>query len=424
MTDTIRALYSSEAMQKAFAWIKEDESHTLEQQLELVQIPACFNCEEERALHFRRLMEAEGYKTHMDEVGNVYTRIRGTGNGPTVYISAHLDTVFPMDTPLTVKREGNVISVPGIADDTRGLAEILCLLRTIRETDLRPVGDIIIGGNVGEEGLGDLRGMKHFFRENPDTVDAFVSIDAACPVICYGGTGSYRYRITFRGPGGHSFGAFGLVNPIHAMGRAIAYISELRTQEEPRATFNVGVVEGGTSVNSIASSCSMMVDMRSDDKDALATLEKQFLDCLNQAVEDENNRWTKERGWKQSGNIIRFDTEARINMEIEKVGDRPVGHQPEDFNIVPVVAEAFEACGIEPDYMPAGSTDSNIPLSLGIPAVTVAGGGLGGNGHSVDEYYDCTDACRGVQKNLLVLFRLAGLDGVCEPGVPKRTGKA
>lgn len=406
-------------MQNAFKYLKDDDAHTLQQQLELVQIPAFSNNEKERALRFQQMMEAEGYKTYMDEAWNVYTMIPGMGNGPTIYVSAHLDTVFPMDTPLEIKRDGTKICVPGICDDTRGCAEILSLLRVIRDTGLKPVGNVIIGGNVGEEGAGNLRGMRHFFKENRDRIDAFVSIDAASPVLCYGGTGSYRYQVTFRGPGGHSNGAFGLVNPIHAMGRAIAYISELRTQENPKTTFCVGVVEGGTSVNSIASVCSMKVDMRSNDKDALDALDAQFKACVQKAVEDENARWEAERTWQQSG-MIHFDRDARITVELEKFGDRPVGRQPAYFDIVPVVVDAFQAAGIEPMYMPFGSTDANIPLSLGIPAVTIAGGGAGGNEHSVLEWFDPTDAYKGVQKNLLVIFSLAGLDGVSKPAVPKR----
>jgi len=144
------------------------------------------------------------------------------------------------------------------------------------------------------------------------------------------------------------------------------------------------------------------------------------MECLKRAVDDENNRWVEERKWKQQGSIVNFDTNARISIDIDKIGNRPVGHQPDYFDIVPHVAEAFEVCGIAPDYMASGSTDSNVPLSLGIPAVTIAGGGYGGKNHSVDEYYDCTDAYKGVQKNLLVLFNLAGLDGVSDPVVPKR----
>lgn len=419
MNEMIQKLYDSEPMKEAFRFLESDDEHTLTQQLELVQIPAFSRNERERALHFQKMIEAEGYETHMDEVCNVYTTIHGSGNGPTVYVSAHLDTVFPMDTPLEVKWDGNKVCVPGISDDTRGCAEILSILRAIRKAGLKPVGDIIIGGNVGEEGAGDLYGMRHFFKQNGDKIDAFVSIDAASPVLCYGGTGSYRYKVTFEGPGGHSNGAFGLVNPIHAMGRAIAYISELRTPETPKTTFCVGVVEGGTSVNSIASRCSMLMDMRSEDSAALDALDAQFLECIKKAVEDENARWEEERGWKQEG-IVGFDKDARIKVTLDKFGSRPVGHQPDYFDIVPVVKDAFLTAGITPDMMASGSTDSNIPLSLGIPAVTIAGGGDGGNGHSVLEWFDPTDAYRGVQKNLLVVFALAGLDGVSLPQIPIR----
>lgn len=419
MKDTMQALYNSAPMQKALAYVKADDAHTLEQQLEIVQVPAFSNYEKERALHFQKMIEAEGYETHMDDVWNVYTTIKGTGNGPTVYISAHLDTVFPLDTPLEIKKDGNKINVPGIADDTRGCAEILALLRAIREGGLKPVGDIIIGGNVGEEGLGNLRGMRHFFKENADKVDAFLSLDGVGPSICHGGTGSYRYKVTFRGPGGHSNGAFGLVNPIHAMGRAIAYISELRTPRDPKTTFCVGVVEGGTSVNSIAYECSMMMDMRSNGKAELDTLDAQFKECIRKAVEDENNRWTVERTYTQGG-WSRFDTEARITAELDQVGNRPVGNQPQDCQIVQVIAEAFRTAGVEPTYMAAGSTDANIAISLGIPGVAISGGGVSGDGHSISEWYDPTDAYKGVQKNLVALFALVGLDGVCEPMLDKR----
>lgn len=419
IAEKMQNLYDSDLMQKAFNFIKSDGEHTLEQHLEIVQIPAFSNYEKERALHFKEMMEAEGYEVHMDKVWNVYTTIPGTGGGPTIYVSAHMDTVFPPETPLEIRRDGNRICVPGIGDDTRGCAEILGLLRAIRQMNLKPVGDIIIGGNVGEEGAGNLRGMRHFFSENADRIDAFVSIDGAMPVLCYGGTGSYRYKVTFRGPGGHSNGAFGLVNSIHAMGRAITYISELRTPHTPKTTFCVGVVEGGTSVNSIASECSMLVDMRSVDQGELDRLDAKFKTCIQKAVEDENDRWSEERDWEQR-DISAFDVNARITAELDKFGDRPVGHQPDYFDIVPVVTSAFRISGIEPVFMDFGSTDSNIPLSLGIPSVTIAGGGDSGNGHSVDEWFDPTDAYRGVQKNLLVVFALAGLDGVSEPMVPVR----
>ena len=419
MKETIKAIHESEAMKKAFAFFEQDDAHTLDQLLELVQISAFSNDEKERALHFQKMIEAEGYKTHMDDVWNVYTTIPGTGDGPTVYISAHIDTVFPPDTPLEIKRDGNKIAVPGIGDDTRGLAEILSMLRAIREAGLRPKGDIIIGGNVGEEGLGNLRGMRHFFKENADKVDGFLSLDGVACLICYGGTGSYRYKVTFKGPGGHSNGAFGLVNPIHAMGRAISYISEMRTPPDPKTTFCVGVIEGGTSVNSIAYECSMLMDMRSNGKAELDVLDGQFKACVQKAVEDENNRWVEERTWAASG-FGGFDTEARITVDLELLGDRPVGNQPEDCEIVRVIGSAYSAYGVTPALMSHGSTDANIAISMGIPGVCIAGGGKTGGTHSVDEWYDPTDGYKGPQRNLLALFALTGLDGVSEPLLSKR----
>lgn len=410
----IETLKASSQMQEAFRCIEKDSEYTLKQQLELVKIPAFSNNEKERAIYFQKLMEEEGYPAHMDSVCNVYTTIRGTGNGPAVMMTAHLDTVFPMDTPLKIKKEGARISVPGIGDDTRGCAEILALLRVMRMCALKPVGDIIIGCNVGEEGNGNLRGMRQFFKDHPDKIDVFFSIDSAGPGICFGGTGSHRYRVTFRGPGGHSMGAFGLVNPIHAMGRAISLISDMRTPAHPKTTFCVGVVAGGTSVNAIASECSMMVDLRSNGQTELKALDEQFRSCTEKAVQAENDRWEEERGRDFEG-VDYFDKTARIRAEFEQIGDRPTGSQPEGSRLVEILSAVFKASGTEPEMLEFGSTDSNIPLSLGIPAVTVSGGGTTGDAHSLSEWYDPTDAFKGVQKNLLMLFSVAGLDGVSEP---------
>jgi len=419
MKDSIKALYDSPAMQKAFAFLKEDDAHTLEQQLELVVIPAFSLYEEQRALHFQQLIEAEGFEAHMDEVCNVYTTIPGTGGGPTVYISAHLDTVFPPETPLDIKYDGPKINVPGIVDDTRGLADILTLLRAIREAGLKPVGDIIIGGNVGEEGLGNLYGMRNFFKHNADKVDGFMSVDGAGTNIYYGGTGSYRYKVTFKGPGGHSNGAYGLVNPIHALGRAIAYISELRAPKFPKTTHCVGVIEGGTSVNSIAYECSLLMDMRSNGKAALDAVDAEFMACIQKAVDDENARWVEERKYPEMG-LSTFDVDARITADLDKRGDRPVGEQPVDCDIVQIIAAAYTQNGDKPSYRDYGSTDANIAISLGIPGVALARGGKSGNSHSILEWFDPTDAYKGPQRQLVALFALVGLDGVSAPLLPVR----
>jgi tripeptide aminopeptidase len=420
MEQKVKELRDSVKMQEAFAFVKKDAEHTLEQQLKLVKIPSFSNHEEEKAKYFKKLIEAEGCNAEMDDVWNVFTRIKGTGEGPTVYITAHTDTVFPLDTPLEITEKDGRYTCPGIGDDTRGLAEILSILRTIKKCSLKPKGDIIIGSNVGEEGLGNLKGMRNFFKNHAEEVDGFISIDGVGSVIIYGGTGSLRYRVTFRGPGGHSYGAFGLVNPIFAMGRAISNISEIRTPLSPKTTFCVGVVKGGTSVNSIASECSMLVDMRSDGQKELDELHQKFQDCIKKAVEDENNRWTEERKAKQGGMGWCFDRDARITVKVELLGNRPVGNQPIACPIVQVAADACNVMGTAPEYMSNGSTDANIPISLGIPAIAVNGGGKSAGMHSTKEWFEPKDAYIGVQRNLLTLFALTGLDGASEPMLAKR----
>ena len=420
MEQEMKKLLESRLFQQAAAFIQQDERNAIEQQLELVQIPAFSNHEEARARRFKELVEAEGYTAQMDEVNNVYTVIPGSGGGPTLYVTAHLDTVFPLDTPLKPRWEQGVIHCPGISDDTRGLAEVLALLRVLRKTGIRPVGTLVLGGNVGEEGLGNLRGVRHFFQTQGEKIDGFFSIDGAGDGYTYGGTGSVRYKVTFRGPGGHSYGDFGCVNPIHAMGRAIALIGELRTPEIPKTTFSVGVVEGGTSVNAIAYECSMLVDMRSDEQAELDRLHQNILECIRQGVEQENQRWEQERLWNRNLFGRTYDTNARVTVELEKVGDRPCGSQPQESPIVQTVVAAYRALGVEPPAVAFSSTDSNIPLSLHIPAVTISGGGRCGGCHSEDEWYDTTEAYKGTQRILLAVLGCVGVDGVSAPMLPRR----
>ncbi len=397
---SIRALQADPRVQKAMQFFEEDAGHTLEQQIELVQVPSFSNHEEQRAQYFKKMIEAEGFEASIDEVCNVYTTIPGTGDGPTVMISAHLDTVFPMDTDLTVRRDGDRVCCPGIGDDTRGCAEILSLLRGIRESGVKPVGNLIIGGNVGEEGLGNLRGMRHVFY-NENDIDAFLSLDSAGDGICYGGTGSYRYKVTFRGHGGHSFGDFGLPNPVHAMGRAIDLISDVQTPSQPKTTFCVGVVEGGTSVNSIAYECSMLLDMRSDGKEELDALDNEVLGLIRQAVEEENSRW---------------ESDKKVVLELEQIGNRPVGNcQTIQSPIIQILTAAFQSVGIQPHYSAAISTDANIAISLGLPAAAISGGGKTGDAHTLTEWYEPVNSHLGPQKCLISLLAIAGLDGATEP---------
>jgi acetylornithine deacetylase/succinyl-diaminopimelate desuccinylase-like protein len=315
-------------------------------------------------------------------------------------VSAHLDTVFPEGTDVTVKEKDGAIVAPGIGDDSRGLAALLSLIKALNENQVATVGDIMFVGTVGEEELGNLRGVKALFRDHTD-IDGFISIDGlGITRVVNQATGSHRYEFTFKGPGGHSFQEFGLPSAIHAMGRAIAKISELQPPGDPKTTFTVGTVSGGTSVNAIAAEARMAVDMRSNATDELLKLEARLLELVKEAVADENARWKSDK----------MTVEARL------IGDRPAGVVAMDSPIVQATERAVSAVTRGPRPTFAGSsTDSNIAMSLGIPAVTIGGGGEGGNWHSRNEWYKPVNAWYGPQNALLTVLMLTGLDGVTKP---------
>jgi len=280
-------------------------------------------------------------------------------------------------------------------------------LRTIDAHAVKTVGDVMWVGTVGEEELGNLRGVKALFRDHRD-IDGFISIDGLkIARVVNQATGSRRYEMIFRGPGGHSFAEFGVPSAIHAMGRAIAGISELITPSEPKTTFTVGTVRGGTSVNAIAGDARMAVDMRSTSPEELARLEARVLAIVQEAVAAENKRWTSDA----------------IAVEIRLIGDRPAGMTAADSAVIETVRRTLGAIMPEPRIvLSASSTDSNLAMSLGIPAVTIAGGGEGGGQHSLKEWYRPTEAHLGPQNALLTLLMLVGLDGVSAPVLARRAG--
>jgi acetylornithine deacetylase/succinyl-diaminopimelate desuccinylase-like protein len=262
---------------KAIDRIKADNAWTLDQQVSICEIPAPPFKEATRGAEYKRRLEALGLTVRTDSVGNVIAERKGTGNGPTVMIAGHLDTVFPEGTDVKVKRDGTKMAAPGIGDDCRGLAVVLAVARAYQMEKVTTTGTVIFVGNVGEEGPGNLRGVRHLFNgEYKGKVDYFISVDGTGLGVTSRAVGSNRYRVTYKGPGGHSYGAFGMPNPIHALGRAIAGISDLQVPTTPKVTFNVGIVEGGTSVNTISPSGSMDVDMRSESPKALADLDAKF----------------------------------------------------------------------------------------------------------------------------------------------------
>ncbi len=378
----------------AFAAIVKNEPEMIDLQAQLCEIPAPPFKEEARAAEVKKLFEHYGLKNvFIDQVGNVVGTRPGAKPRPNVLIEAHLDTVFPAGTDVTVKREGTILKAPGIGDDTRGLASLLATIRALNEAKVETPGTITFAADVGEEGLGDLRGTKMLFKETlKDQIDYFISIDGADPEhIVFQGVGSYRFRVTFKGPGGHSYGAFGLVNPVHALGRAIAKIDAIQVPVNPKTTFNVGVIGGGTSVNSIPFEGWFEVDMRSPDAASLETTKEKILAAIHEAVAEENERW-KHKG--------------EITVDIKPVGYRPCGQTPPESPIVVAAQSAVRAIHLRP-LLVASSTDSNVPMQLGIPAITIGGGGAAKDAHALSESFDSKDSYKGVQYVLLLVTALA-----------------
>ena len=387
--------------------IKADDAATFAEQKRITEIAAPPYKEKVRAEYYLKRMQELGFKdASIDAEGNVIALRKGTGGGrPKLAIAAHLDTVFPEGTDVTVKEKDGVVTGPGIGDDARGLVALLSIIKAMNTNGLATVGDILFVGDVGEEELGNLRGMKALFRDHTD-IDGFISIDGlGIDRVVNQATGSHRYEMIFKGPGGHSFQEFGLPSAIHAMGRAIAMIADLQTPSDPKTTFTVGTVSGGTSVNAIAAEARMAVDMRSNSTEELLKLEAKLLDLVRQAVADENARWKTDK----------------LTVEIKLIGDRPAGMVAADSPVVVVAQKSVAAVAPGQKVSLAGSsTDSNQPMSLGIPAVTIGGGGEGGNWHSRNEWYKPVDAWLGPQRALLTVLMLQGLDGVSQPTLAVR----
>ncbi|HCT57412.1 MAG TPA: peptidase M20 [Gemmatimonas aurantiaca] len=381
----------------ALGKIQSDNAWTLEQQVSLCQIPAPPFKEAARAAAYRDRMKALGIQNvRLDSEGNVIGEIKGTRPGPTLLLAGHLDTVFPEGTDVTVKREGTKFTGPGIGDDCRGLAVVLSVARQIITQKVPFGGRLLVVGNVGEEGPGNLRGTRALFSGPlKDSIDLFISVDGTGFGITNGGVGSNRYRVHYKGPGGHSYGAFGMPNPIHAMGRAIAKIADLEATTKPKVTFNVGIISGGTSVNSIPFEGIMEIDLRSESATALAEIDARLQKALRQAITEEKARWPQSK--------------AALDLVIDTIGIRPAGSTPDTSLIVRTSLAAARTMNV---YTPltTSSTDANVPMNLGRPAVTLDGGGVGRGAHSLDESYDDrTDGYKGPQWVMLVVLGLLGV---------------
>lgn len=387
-------------VKRAFSIIDELEPHTQKVLLELTTIPAPPFAERQRGERFRQLLlDAGADSVWTDEVGNVLALRSGSDHTRTVALNAHLDTVFPEETDVTVVHKGDTLFAPGVGDDTRGLAMLITVLRAMNNADVRTSSDVLFVATVGEEGLGDLRGVKHLFSKNEPAINSWIAIDGGdMGRINTKALGSYRYRIIFRGPGGHSWGAFGLGNPHHAAAMAIHYFDEAArafTVGGARTSYNIGRIGGGTSVNSIPFESWMEVDMRSVSPDRLKQIEEILIREVNRALLDYNKTLKKD---------------PMLTLEIKKIGDRPSG----ELSIaVPLVQRALAATKYfqTQPYLTRGSTDSNIPIAMGIPAITIGRGGQGGGAHSLDEWWlNDESGPASIKLALLILIAEAGLD--------------
>ena len=388
-----RVLLRDPAVREAQRYLSDDDERVLSQQVQLSEIPAPPFGEAARARRMAELFREAGLDhVELDDEGNVLGWL-GRRRGDPLILSAHLDTVFPEGTDVRVTRTGTVLKGPGIGDDARGLAVLIAVAKALSSPSLRLAGTVTFAATVGEEGLGDIRGARHLVNtELAGTIDAFVSVDGVGLDVTNVGVGSRRYKVSFAGPGGHSYGAFGTANPIHALGRAVAAVSDLTVPSSPRTTFNVGRIGGGTSVNAIPFEAWFEVDLRSADAAALTALDTRFRALIDHAVAAENARWNKP---------------GQVSATLTVAGDRPAGATAETAAIVRAARSATTAIG-ERLHLREGSTDANAAMYKGIPAITIDAGGSGSGAHALDERFDSTDSWKGTVRAFLLAVLLAG----------------
>src|SRR3954453_8594295 len=399
----VARLAASPEVRSAFNWFRTQDPQLLHWQMEMARIPAPPFGESARAAWLaERFREVGLDDVRIDDVGNVFGTHPGFG-GRYISLSAHIDTVFPANTPLNIRQQGSRIYGPGVSDNGAGVVAMLAIALLLRNVRLRHALPFVFIGNVGEEGEGDLRGMRHIFS-TPRWKDAIayslVLDGAGCDTIVAEALGSRRFEVIVRGPGGHSWSDFGAPNPIVILAKAIDAFTATTVPSTPKTTFNIGVIRGGTSVNSIPESASMKVDIRSTSMSEMERLEQSLRRALNRAGEDET--MTSER---------RFVAQKRpsgVNCEIVGIGNRPAGELPSGARILQAV-RAVDAQLSNAAQVQRASTDANVPLSLGLEAVAIGGGGSGGGAHTLQEWFDSNGRELALKRVLLTMLALAGV---------------
>lgn len=394
----MKALSDQTVIKSAFKTIIDLEPETQKDLITLTEIPAPPYKEQKRAAKFMEMIKAIGADSvWTDAAGNVIALKKGKSGKKKVVLEAHLDTVFPEGTDVTVKHRGDTLLAPGIGDDTRGLAVLLAIMKSMKSANVKTDGDIYFVGAVGEEGLGDLRGVKELFKPGGLKIDSYIAIDGGgIGGITAGGVGSHRYHITFKGPGGHSYGAFGLANPHNASARAIYYFikdADAYTRTGIKTTYNIGRMGGGTSVNAIPFESWMEVDMRSESAERLQGVDTLLKAAIQKALVEENQM-------KRSG--------KDLTVDVQLVGDRPSGVQDTKLPLIQKAMASATLLGATPK-LGISSTNSNIPISKGVPAVTIGRGGVGGGAHALTEWWINDNGHVAIENALLILVSEAGL---------------
>jgi tripeptide aminopeptidase len=380
---------------RALDWITKNTTWVTEQQIRLTEIPAPEFNEAQRGLYLRQLFESAGLQVRIDEIGDVIGERPGSDPQSVILLAAHLDTVFPAGTDVRVKRSGGRLLAPGISDNSCGLSAIVAIARALSESRLRTGKTIVFAGDVGEEGEGNLRGMRALIERYGTRLAAVIAVDGpATEHITTQGIASRRIEVSITGPGGHSWSDFGAPNPITALSRGIVRFSAIRLPDTPRSSFNFGVIEGGQSVNSIPARATAKVDLRSENEDQLARMENALRDAMQAGARDEA---AAARSGKDAGQV-----------SFRSIGTRPAGALPDDSALLQAIRDADTILGNR-SRLERSSTDANVPLSLGIPAVAIGGGGTGGGSHTLNEWYDPGGRDLGLKRLFLTAVGLAGL---------------
>jgi acetylornithine deacetylase/succinyl-diaminopimelate desuccinylase-like protein len=395
-TQTIRHFATLPEVKRALRFFETNAEAITAEHIRICSIPATPFAEQQRAEFLAERFRQLGlHDVSIDEEGNCLGLFKGSSPTPLVVVSAHLDTVFPNGTDFHVRREGQRLLAPGIADDGCGLVALIAIVQALQTAQVPFEGSLLFVGTVGEEGEGNLRGVRHLLTRghwSRRKIDAFLSFDGSgMDRITNRALGSRRYRVELTGPGGHSWGDFGLPNPVHAIGRAISGLAAYPVPKDPRTTFNVGSIEGGTSVNAIPERAAMEVDLRSAGEEQLRRLDSFFRRAMKEATDEENNH-------RRPGDPL-------LKLQLDLIGERPSGETPADSPLVKLAIEATRFLGVEP-RLDQSSTDSNLPISLGIPAITLGAGGTSGSSHTLAEWYDPRDRDKGLKRGLLVILGL------------------